>query len=146
VLSVVQGLWAKWQPTYISGFRNGECTDIVSLLRPDIIARVMLVKLAAREIAGGAGPYPTADWTATQWDANAAAAGMAVGAVPRAGSVMVMHSPNESTWAGHVLYVNAVNTDGSLAVTEEHAPVLWQVTQDTIPAWALSGRDIDFIY
>jgi CHAP domain len=146
VRTLAQSQWTPWRPRYMNDFRNGQCTDIVAQLRPDIIDRAMLAMLARWDMAGSVGDYPNLDWNATRWDANAASAGMAVAATPRAGSVMVIHTANESLSPGHVAYVNAVNADGSLAVTEEHAPILGQVTHDTIPATQISGKDIDFIY
>ncbi len=42
--------------------------------------------------------------------------------------------------------MNTVNPDGSLLITAEYAPTLWQVDQRVVPAAEISGQDIDFIY
>src|SRR5207244_1327700 len=48
------------------------------------------------------------------WYQNAAASGYAVGPTPKVGSIMVTWE----SWAGHVAYVEAVNSDGSWVVSE----------------------------
>lgn len=49
-----------------------------------------------------------------QWVANAAARGYATGTTPRAGAIAEM--------AGHVAYVEAVNGDGTLVISEMNGP------------------------
>ncbi len=101
--------------------------------------------LRIRSAAAGAGAAGVS-WDATFFDANAARAGIDVGATPRAGAAMVWHSSDFPAWPGDVAYVNAVNPDGSLLITEAHAPTLWQIDQRVVPATEISGQDIDFIY
>lgn len=49
-----------------------------------------------------------------QWVANAAARGYATGTTPRAGAIAEM--------AGHVAYVESVNSDGTLVISEMNGP------------------------
>jgi surface antigen len=62
-----------------------------------------------------------------QWVANAAAQGYATGSAPRAGAVA------ETT--GHVAYVESVNGDGTIVISEMNGPAGWGVVGTrTVPA------------
>ncbi|MBO7132157.1 LysM peptidoglycan-binding domain-containing protein [Candidatus Saccharibacteria bacterium] len=68
---------------------------------------------------------------ASSWAYNAAAAGYVVNQTPSAGAVF----QTGGGWYGHVGYVEAVNPDGSIVVTEmnyNYQP--YRVVQSTIPA------------
>jgi CHAP domain len=131
--------------TFEAAFRNGQCTDLAELKRPDIVMR-SIEAWYDRWVASGYTLAAQQQWAASFWDGNAAAVGMAVGATPRANAIMVMHSHDYPAWPGHVAWVQSVNPDGSFTVLQEHAPTLGVVVQTTYPAAALVGADIDFIY
>jgi hypothetical protein len=145
-------LWLAWEPSFMKEeFRDGQCTDLAESKRPDIIIHTMEYDIAARITAGDEDPYPQnpfIDWDAEMWDSNAAATGMAVGATPQAGAIMVFHEPNynHETAPGHVAYVDSVNADGSVTVTQEHAPQLNVVTEGTFSAQQLAHENVDYIY
>lgn len=62
-----------------------------------------------------------------QWAANAAAQGYATGSSPRAGAIA------ETT--GHVAYVESVNGDGTIVISEMNGPAGWGVVGTrTVPA------------
>lgn len=62
-----------------------------------------------------------------QWTANAAARGYATGTTPRAGAIAEM--------AGHVAYVESVNGDGTLVISEMNGPAGFGVVGTrTVPA------------
>jgi hypothetical protein len=148
--------WAGAASAYTAAFRNGQCTDLAEWMRPDIVATVAQAVYAeyleawnAWQASGERGPTPdeaAPDWNATAWDRNAEAAGMAVGTTPRVGAIMVFHSSDESSWPGHVAYVNQVNPDGSVLITEENNLSLWVVDQRTVTPADTAGQSVDYIY
>ena len=58
---------------------------------------------------------------ANTWYSRAAAAGMAVGSVPKAGAV----GTTTRGALGHVVYVESVNPDGSIVISEMNASAGW---------------------
>ena len=141
-------IWQEWKREYESSFNNGQCTELAHKKRPDILTKVAEVSIAML-LRGHKNPESdNMNWDAQMWDTNAAKAGIPVGATPKAGAIMVFHVPPASYPAdpGHVAYVDSVNPDGSVNITEEHAPELWTVGNQTITAAELSGKNIDYIY
>ena len=67
---------------------------------------------------------------ANTWYSRAAAAGMAVGSEPRAGAVGTTTRGS----LGHVVYVESVNGDGTINISEMNAPVFGGVTYRTAGA------------
>lgn len=67
---------------------------------------------------------------ANTWYSRAAAQGMAVGLVPRPGAVGTTTRGS----LGHVVYVESVNGDGSINISEMNAPVFGGVTYRTAAA------------
>jgi hypothetical protein len=148
-IAYADALWTDhWSAPTLLRFQNGECVALAAQMRWDIVVRAYKTAIAQWWMAGAHGTVPGLyDWNAGTWDAHAAAAGMDVGAEPRVGAIMVFHnSPTYVSATGHVAYVNAVHADGSLTITEEHAPLLFVITQRELPAREMSGQDIDFIY
>ncbi len=88
--------------------------------------------VANRRAATG-NALPTNLGNASSWYRNAIANGMPTGIVPRAGAVL-WHT---DTWIagglGHVGYVEKVNDDGSILVTDMNYPSWGRVTSRTIP-------------
>ena len=79
---------------------------------------------------------PSTLGNANTWAARAAAAGYVVNRTPSAGAIF----QTSSGWYGHVGYVEAVNADGSITVTEmnyNYSPYL--VIRATIPATAVGN-------
>jgi surface antigen/LysM repeat protein len=91
---------------YVPHFPYGQCTYYVAT-KVDI-------------------PWHGDAWT---WYGSAQSAGWAVGTTPRVGSVMVTW---ESRIFGHVAYVEAINPDGSWAVSEMNYVGLGVIDQRTI--------------
>ena len=146
-LAVARSYWRSDRgAAYRQSFRNGECPDIVQLKRPDIVETVWVTMYGVWGDAHYAGAFGVRSWDATEWDDNAAAAGMEVGTAPRAGAVMVFNSADPARSQGHVAYVEQVYANGELRITEEHAPELGRVTQRIVSVSELHSRDIDFIY
>lgn len=67
---------------------------------------------------------------ANTWYSRAAAQGMAVGSVPQAGAV----ATTTAGAYGHVAYVESVNADGSINISEMNAPQWGAVTYRTAKA------------
>lgn len=63
---------------------------------------------------------------AYSWVSNAVAQGMATGNTPRVGAV--------GQAGNHVVYVKAVNGDGTVTITEMNHTGLYQITERTLPA------------
>lgn len=72
---------------------------------------------------------------ANAWARNAAAAGYVVNRTPAAGAVF----QTSQGWYGHVGYVEAVNPDGSIVVSEMNYGVPYRVIRSTIPASAVGN-------
>lgn len=70
-------------------------------------------------------PYWGGHGNAKEWDDNAIAAGIPVDSNPRPGDVAVK---NSGTY-GHVMYVNAVNSDGTISISQYNAA--WTGTYST---------------
>lgn len=83
---------------------------------------------ANRRIQSGR-PLPTNLGNAISWYYNAQRAGMAVGAQPQAGAV-VWHA--NIGGLGHVAYVESINEDGSLVVSDMNYPIWGRVTYRTV--------------
>ena len=137
--------WAFNGATVMSAFQNGQCTQWAADKRPDIVRRGVEA-IVAREIADGL-PQRMGDWTAKNWPALAAVAGIPEGRVARTGAVMVL-APGTlgAASTGHVAYVTRVNRDGSFVVSQMHAPVLGLETVQTLPAADDRLAGVTFIY
>lgn len=72
---------------------------------------------------------------ANSWAYNAAAAGFVVNKTPAAGAVF----QTSSGWYGHVGYVEAVNPDGSIVISEMNYGIPFRVIRSTIPANAVGN-------
>lgn len=73
---------------------------------------------------------PNSLGNANTWYSRAAAMGMAVGSTPQAGAVGTTTRGS----LGHVVYVESVNPDGSINISEMNAPVFGGVTYRTASA------------
>ena len=72
---------------------------------------------------------------ANSWARNAAAYGYLVDRTPAAGAII----QSSSGWYGHVGYVEAVNPDDSIVVTEMNYGIPYRVIRSTIPASAVGN-------
>lgn len=72
---------------------------------------------------------------ANAWARNAAAIGRVVNRTPAAGAVF----QTSSGWYGHVGYVEAVNSDGSIVVSEMNYGIPYRAIRSTIPASAVGN-------
>jgi surface antigen/LysM repeat protein len=82
---------------------------------------------AQRRIAAG-NPLPTNLGNASSWYRNALANGMRVGERPKAGAVLWHTNTSIAGGLGHVGYVESVNADGSILVSDMNYPTWGQVT------------------
>lgn len=80
---------------------------------------------------------PNSLGNANTWYSRAAAAGMSVGSTPRAGAVGTTTRGS----LGHVVYVESVNADGSINISEMNAPTFGAVTTRTA-----SAGEFQYIY
>ncbi len=85
---------------------------------------------AANRRAQSGRPIPTNLGHARSWYSRAQGGGMAVGNEPRAGAVL-WHA--NLGGLGHVAYVEAVNEDGSILVSDMNYPSWGRVTNRTVP-------------
>lgn len=96
---------------------GGQCVDYAAYRRPDLVAR---------GVTGNA----------NYWDDSARYAGVLVDRTPSAGAIF----QTDSGWVGHVGYVEAVNPDGSIEVTEmNYGYTPYRVVRSTIPASAVGN-------
>ena len=95
---------------------RGQCVDWAGYMRPDLGALML--------------------GNANAWARNAAAHGYLVNRTPAAGSIF----QTGAGWYGHVGYVEAVNPDGSLTVTEmNYGYTPYRAIRATIPASAVGN-------
>jgi surface antigen len=109
------------------GAAAGQCTAYAARRRPDVIARV---DTWARAQAIRSGQTRLAvDWTARSWTANARGAGLTVSRAP-APNALVVFQPGAygAGRDGHVAVVDRVGADGSLTISEMHAPQAGRIT------------------
>lgn len=85
---------------------------------------------AANRRAQSGRPLPSNLGNAISWYSRAQGAGMAVGLTPRAGAVL-WHA--NMGGLGHVAYVESVNEDGSILVSDMNYPAWGRVTYRTVP-------------
>ena len=113
------GNTSERQNISIVGYYNiggGQCVDWAGYMRPDLGALLL--------------------GNANAWARNAAAHGYTVDRTPSAGSIF----QTSSGWYGHVGYVEGVNSDGSITVTEMNYNYrAYQVIRATIPASAVGN-------
>ena len=81
------------------------------------------------------GNVPSSWGNANSWAYNAAAQGYVVNHTPAAGAIF----QTSSGWAGHVGYVEAVNSDGSIVVSEMNYGIPYRAIRSTIPASAVGN-------
>lgn len=91
---------------------------------------------AANRRAQTGNPIPSNLGNASTWKALAARAGFAVGSVPQAGAV-IWTPPRD--WYGHVGYVESVNDDGSVNISEMNTAGWGVVTRKTLSAGEAAG-------
>lgn len=72
---------------------------------------------------------------ASSWAYTAPAYGYVVNRTPAPGAIF----QTSSGWAGHVGYVESVNSDGSIVVTEMNYGIPYRVIRSTIPASAVGN-------
>ena len=153
---IASGWWAGAASAYTAAFRNGQCTDLAERMRPDIVATVAQTMYAeyldawnAWQASGepalsqskpprtGTPPPGTATPKRPAWPS----------APPRAkGPSWSSAAPTSPPGQGHVTYVNQVNPDGSVLITEENNSGLWEVDQRTVTPADMAGESIDYIY
>lgn len=81
------------------------------------------------------GTVPSSWGNANSWAYNAAAQGYRVDRTPAAGAIF----QTSSGWSGHVGYVEAVNPDGSIVVSEMNYGIPYRAIRSTIPASAVGN-------
>lgn len=86
---------------------------------------------AANRRAQAGKPLPTNLGNAISWYSIAGRAGLAVGVEPRAGAVL-WHA--NIGGLGHVAYVESMNEDGSMLVSDMNYPIWGRVTYRTVPS------------
>ena len=72
---------------------------------------------------------------ANSWAYTAPSYGYVVNRTPAPGAIF----QTSSGWAGHVGYVESVNPDGSIVVTEMNYGIPYRVIRSTIPASAVGN-------
>ena len=78
-------------------------------------------------------PYWGGHGTAKYWDDNAEAAGIPVDGNPRAGDIAVS---NSGTW-GHVMFVESVNSNGTINISQYNVSLTGTYSEATISASGL---------
>jgi surface antigen len=87
-------------------------------------------------------PYWGGHGNANQWDDNARAIGIPVDRSPRAGDVAVWHIG----YYGHVMYVDAVAGDGSIAISEYNYDWTGRYSERVISASQVQAQGLQFIH
>jgi hypothetical protein len=138
--------WTVNQAAIMGLFQNGECTEWAAYKRPDVLEAIVMHTVGA-ELAAGDTNEILSGLDAQYWALQASAAGMRIGRKPAAHALMVFQPDVlNSGDNGHIAYVERVERNGKIRVTEMHAPNLFQVTYRTLPASAGRLAGVRFIY
>jgi surface antigen len=142
----VDAFWAVNRTTILDAMQNGQCTQWAADRRPDIVRRVIRA-LVARELAAHQSEY-WGDWTARDWVGLASTAHIPHGAMPRAGAIAVFQPgvDNAEAGTGHVAYVERVNADGSVRISEMAAPTLGKISYRTLTRAQARAAGLAYIY
>jgi surface antigen len=103
-------------------FSPCECVWLAYERRSDIYHAAVAAGVPAGGVATSGDDYW---WNAWRWAENARRAGIPVGTVPAAGSIIVFPKSREYGSYGHVGYVTGVNRDGSFNTEERGIPDTW---------------------
>lgn len=142
----VARFWAVNQATIMSSMQNGQCTQWAADRRPDIIRRA--VEALVSQAITNHQAEDWGNWTARYWVELASRAHIAHGPVPRAGAIAVFQPGVDGAEAGigHVAYVEKVNPDGSVRLSEMDAPTPGQVTYGTLTRAQAHTAGLAYIY
>ncbi len=126
--------WAVNSSTILSVFQNGECTQWAATKRPDVVQSI-ITGFVSTELGQGSTNETMPNMDARYWTAEAQLVGLSTGRKPQRGALMVFQ-PNVlgAGSAGHIAYVQRVNRNGTFRISEMHAPNLYQVSYQTLPA------------
>jgi surface antigen len=138
--------WSVNSSTIMSVFQNGQCTELAANTRPDVVQAIIEGAIGS-ELAQGQTNESMPDMDARYWTAEASAVGLATGNAPRRGALMVFQPGVLGAGsAGHIAYVQRVNRNGSFRIAQMHAPLLYQVTYQTLPRRAARLAGVSFVY
>jgi surface antigen len=137
--------WSVNASTIMSVFQNGQCTELAATKRPDVLQAIIEGFIGSELARGQTESVPNMD--ARYWLAEAKQVGLPTGHRPRARALMVLQPGVLGAGpAGHIAYVQRVNRNGSFRIGEMHAPNLYQVTDETLPASAARLAGVSFVY
>jgi hypothetical protein len=126
--------------------RADDVHDWAAYKRPDVL-QAIVVHMVGAELAAGDNNEILSGLAAQVWASQASAAGMRVGQKPAAHSLMVFQ-PGVLN-AGdqrHVAYVERVERNGKIRISEMNAPNLYVVSYRTLRASAARLPGVEFIY
>ena len=139
------GYWIVNHDAITRLFNNGQCTEWVARKRP-ILVREMIEARIDQEVRQHR-PEILPNLHARYWPRLASAAGVATGAVPARGALVVFQpGVLGATAHGHIAYVERVYRNGSFKISQMNAPGLYRVTRERLPSWTARLRGIRFIY
>lgn len=95
------------------------------------------VSYTAYKVAASGRKMPYGFGDANKWPAAARAYGIAVGSTPRVGDVTIRADSNH----GHSMYVEAINTDGTISVSQYNSNKTGTFSRDT-----MSPNGLQFIH
>jgi hypothetical protein len=138
--------WTVNQTAIMGLFENGECTDWAAYKRPDVL-QAIVVHMVGAELAAGDDNEILSGLDAQFWASQASAAGMRIGRRPAAGALMVfqpgvLYAGDE----GHIAYVERVERNGKIRISEMNAPNPYEVSYRTLRASAARLPGVEFIY
>jgi surface antigen len=137
--------WSVNAPTILSVFQNGQCTELAANKRPDVVQAIIEGFISSDLAQGQTESIPNLN--ARYWLAEAKQVGLPTGHKPRAGALVVFQPRVLGAGpTGHVAYVQRVNRSGSFRIAQMHAPNLYQVTHQTLPASATRLAGVSFVY
>jgi surface antigen len=136
--------WTVNGPALLSLFQNGQCTQWAAEKRPDVV-KTIVVSTVAHDLQQGLGEV-IPNFDARYWATLAQQAGIATGQKPKVGGLMVFQPGVLGAGsAGHIAYVQSVQRH-SFTISEMHAPMLFQVTHDTLRRSDARQPGVRFIY
>ena len=144
---IAEQYWAQNASSIWHDFTNGQCTQWAAYQRPDIVQDGIEAEVA-QEVNQGATVIGWGNWSAYNWPHWARLAGFEIGTRPQAGALMVLQPGvlGAGRVSGHIAYVVRVFRNGSILISQMHAPNLGAVTYATFTAVQARARGVSYIY
>jgi hypothetical protein len=129
--------WTVNGSALLSLFQNGQCTQWAADKRPDVIENIV-ESTVAHDLQHGLGEI-VPNFDARYWPSLAQGAGLATGQNPKVGALMVFQP-------GVMGAGSAGHSRHRFTISQMHAPLLFNVTYETLRSSDAHRHGVRFIY